>query len=431
MVEMMRVFVIGSGGREHALCWKLKQSPEVQELYAAPGNGGMAGIATCVPISLENIQELAEFAQSLQMDLTVVGPELPLTLGIVDEFIKRGLPIFGPKAVAAELEGSKIFAKQFMLRHQIPTPGADFCESEDELASAVKRRTFPFVLKADGLAAGKGVLIIQNRDDLDAALRMFFRDKRFGRAGTKVLVEDFLQGEEVSFMVLADGTRALPLASAKDYKRAGDGDSGPNTGGMGSHSPAVVLNKEDSQRIHTEIIQPTLAGMAEEGREYRGVLYAGLMLTADGPKVLEYNCRFGDPETQAILPRLDMDLLPLLLQSARGKFAVSKLEWKKEAVACVVLAARGYPDDYARGFGIEGLEEASQIEGVMVFHAGTALKDGTVVTSGGRVLGVCGKGATLAQAISRAYVGAREIRYENKYHRTDIGQTVLKRMHHA
>jgi len=427
----MRVFVIGSGGREHALCWKLKQSPDVQEIFAAPGNGGIAEVATCVPISQENIQELAEFAQSLQMDLTVVGPELPLTLGIVDEFIKRGLPIFGPKAVAAELEGSKIFAKQFMLRHHIPTPAADICESETELLTATQRRKFPYVLKADGLAAGKGVLIIQGRNDLDAALRMFFRDKRFGRAGTKVLVEDFLQGEEVSFMVLADGTRALPLASAKDYKRVGDGDSGPNTGGMGSHSPAVVLNKGESQRVLTEIIQPTLTALAEEGREYRGVLYAGLMLTADGPKVLEYNCRFGDPETQAILPRLDMDLLPLLLQSARGKFSVSKLEWKKEAVACVVLAAQGYPDDYAKGLEIKGLEEASRIEGVIVFHAGTSRKEGAVFTSGGRVLGVCGKGATLAQAVSRAYGGAREIRYENKYHRTDIGQLVLKRMHHA
>jgi phosphoribosylamine--glycine ligase len=427
----MRVLVIGSGGREHALSWKLKQSPEIEELYAAPGNGGIAEIATCVPISPENIQELGEFAQSLQVDLTVVGPELPLTMGITDEFIKRGLQVFGPKGVAAELEGSKVFAKQFMLRNGIPTPPCDICESEGDLLAAVKKRKFPYVLKADGLAAGKGVLIVKSDDDLDRGAQAFFKDKKFGRAGAKVLVEEFLEGEEVSFMVLSDGTHFLPLASAKDYKRLGEGDTGPNTGGMGSHSPAVILNKEDSARIFTEIIQPTITALANEGREYRGVLYAGLMLTPDGPKVLEYNCRFGDPETQVILPRLEGDLLPLLLQSARGKFTTPKLEWKKEAVACVVLASQGYPDSYQKGFPVSGLSEAAQVEGITLFHAGTRLENGALNTCGGRVLGVCGKGQTLAQAISRAYLAVKDIRFENKYYRGDIGQSVLKRMHYA
>ena len=427
----MRVLVIGSGGREHALSWKLKQSPDVEEIYAAPGNGGIAGIATCVPISPDSIQELVEFAQSLQMDLTVVGPELPLTMGIVDEFTKRGLLVFGPKGVAAELEGSKVFAKQFMQRNGIPAPSCDICESEEELLAAVKKRRFPCVLKADGLAAGKGVLIVKNGDDLDKGVQAFFRDKKFGRAGAKVLVEEFLEGEEVSFMVLSDGTRFLPLASAKDYKRLGEGDTGPNTGGMGSHSPAVVLNKEDSTRIFTEIIQPTITALANEGREYRGLLYAGLMLTADGPRVLEYNCRFGDPETQTVLPRLEGDLLPLLVQAARGRFTTPKLEWKKEAVACVVLASHGYPDSYQKGFPIAGLSEAAQVEGITLFHAGTRLEGGAVNTCGGRVLGVCGKGQTLAQAVSRAYLAVKDIQFENKYYRGDIGQSVLKRMHYA
>ena len=427
----MRVLVIGSGGREHALCWKLKQSPDIEELYCAPGNGGIEEIASCVPISPENVLELAEFAHSLQMDLTVVGPELPLTMGIVDEFIKRGLPIFGPKSVAAELEGSKVFAKQFMIRNNIPTPPCDICESEEELAAVCAKKKFPYVLKADGLAAGKGVLIIKTPEDLEKGIQAFFKDKKFGRAGNKVLVEEFLEGEEVSFMVLADGTRFLPLASAKDYKRLGDGDTGPNTGGMGSHSPAVILNKEDSAKILTEVIQPTLTAMAKEGREYRGVLYAGVMLTEEGPKVLEYNCRFGDPETQTILPRLEGDLVPLLLQSAKGKFTIPKIEWKKEAVACVVLASQGYPESYQKGFPVTGLDAALQIEGATVFHAGTKAEDGIILTNGGRVLNVCGKGATLAQAISRAYLAAKDIQYENKVYRGDIGQSVLKRMHYA
>jgi phosphoribosylamine--glycine ligase len=427
----MRVLVIGSGGREHALCWKLKQSPEIEELYCAPGNGGIAEIATCVPIAPEDIHELAEFAGGLSMDLTVVGPELPLTLGIVDEFTKRGLAIFGPNRLAAELEGSKVFSKQFMLRNGIPTPEADFCESEDEARAAAKKRGYPVVLKADGLAAGKGVVIVRDADDLEKALQGFFRDRKFGNAASKVLVEECLEGEEVSFMVLSDGTRALPLASAKDYKRLGEGDTGPNTGGMGSHSPAVILDKETSHKVLTEVIAPTVAGMAKEGREYRGVLYAGLMLTEKGPRVLEFNCRFGDPETQAVLPRMDSDLLPLLLQSARGRFTAPKIEWKKEAVACVVLASGGYPESYPKGLPVEGLAAAGAVEGVTVFHAGTKLENDAIVTSGGRVFNVCGRGQTLAQALSRAYLAAKDITFEGKVYRNDIGQSVLKRMHYA
>jgi phosphoribosylamine--glycine ligase len=427
----MRVLVIGSGGREHALCWKLKQSPDIEELYCAPGNGGIAEIATCVPIAPEDTHELAEFAGGLSMDLTVVGPELPLTLGIVDEFNKRGLTIFGPNRLGAELEGSKVFSKQFMLRNGIPTPEADLCESEDEARAACAKRGLPVVLKADGLAAGKGVVIVKTEEDLEKALQGFFRDRKFGNAASKVLVEECLEGEEVSFMVLSDGTRYLPLASAKDYKRLGEGDTGPNTGGMGSHSPAVILDKETSHKVLTDVIVPTVAAMAKEGREYRGVLYAGLMLTEKGPMVLEFNCRFGDPETQAILPRMESDLLPLLLQSARGKFTTPKIEWKKEAVACVVIAAGGYPESYAKGLPVEGLEAAGGVEGVTVFHAGTKHEDGRIVTSGGRVFNVCGRGATLAQALSRAYLAVKDITFDGKVYRNDIGQSVLKRMHYA
>jgi phosphoribosylamine--glycine ligase len=427
----MRVLVIGSGGREHALCWKLKQSPEIEELYCAPGNGGIAEVASCVPIAPEDTHELAEFAAGLSMDLTVVGPELPLTLGIVDEFNKRGLTIFGPNRLGAELEGSKVFSKQFMLRNGIPTPGADLCESEDEARAACKKRGFPVVLKADGLAAGKGVAILKNGEDMEQALQGFFRDRKFGNAASKVLVEECVEGEEVSFMVLVDGARILPLASAKDYKRLGEGDTGPNTGGMGAHSPAVILDKETSHKVMTEVIAPAVAGMAREGREYRGVLYAGLMLTEQGLKVLEFNCRFGDPETQAILPRMETDLLPLLLQSARGKFTTPKIEWKKEAVACVVVASGGYPESYAKGLPVEGLEAAGGVEGVTVFHSGTKQEDGRLVTSGGRVFNVCARGATLAQALSRAYLAVKDINFENREYRNDIGQSVLKRMHYA
>lgn len=427
----MRILVIGSGGREYALCHKLKESPEVKEIFCAPGNGGISKIATCVPIPQDDVAELGDFAQKIMVDLTIVGPELPLMLGIVDEFQKRGLNIFGPSRLASEIEGSKVFAKQFMESNNIPTPKAEILNSEEEFKNIVSKKDFPYVLKADGLAQGKGVFIIKNKNDLDKAYKIFYKDKKFGNAASRVLFEEYLEGEEVSFMVISDGSFAIPLASSKDYKRLGENDTGPNTGGMGSHSPAVVLDKDTSKTIMTKIMLPAISGLANEGREYRGVLYAGLMLTKKGPYVLEFNARFGDPETQSVVLRMENDLLPILYQSARGKLQIQRIEWKKEATACVVLASKGYPESYEKGFLISGIEEANNIEGVTVIHCGTILKDGVFYTNGGRVLNVCGSGQTLAQALGRAYLGVKAISFENKYYRSDIGQNVLKKMHYA
>ncbi|HUP45100.1 MAG TPA: phosphoribosylamine--glycine ligase, partial [Thermoanaerobaculia bacterium] len=300
----MRVLVIGQGGREHALCWKLKQSPSVKEIYAAPGNAGIASVADCVPIGVADIIELADFAEKLKIDLTVVGPELPLTLGIVDEFQKRDLAIFGPTRRAAEIEASKVYSKEFMRKYNIPTAEATACQSVDEARAALKKSKFPAVIKIDGLAAGKGVVVVHSKKEADEYLRVVFEEKRFGNAASRILIEEFLEGEEVSFMVITDGKRSVPLAPAKDYKKAFDGDQGPNTGGMGAHSPSVVLNGETAAEVMKKIMIPTLQGMEAEGRTYSGVLYAGLILTAKGPKVLEYNCRFGDPETQVQMLRL-------------------------------------------------------------------------------------------------------------------------------
>ncbi len=427
----MRVFVVGSGGRECALCLKLKSSPEVKEIFCAPGNGGISKIATCVPIPQEDIQELGDFAQKLQIDLTVVGPELPLMLGIVDEFQKRGLNIFGPSRLAAEIEGSKVFSKQFMERNNIPTAKAEIINSEAEFKEIVSKKNFPYVLKADGLAQGKGVFVVKSKEDLEEAHKSFYLDKRFGNAASRILIEEYLEGEEVSFMVISDGKVALPLASSKDYKRLGENDTGPNTGGMGSHSPAVILDKDNSKKIMTDIMLPAISGLANEGREYKGVLYAGIILTQKGPYVLEFNARFGDPETQSVLLRMEDDLFPILYQASKGKLQIQRIEWKKEATACIVLASKGYPENYEKGFPIKGIEEAENVEGVTVIHAGTILKDGIFHTNGGRVLNVCGNGQTLAQAIGRAYLGVKAINFENKYYRSDIGQNVLKKMHYA
>ena len=423
----MRVLVIGSGGREHALCWKLKQSPEIEELYCAPGNGGIAEVASCVPIAPEDTHELAEFAAGLSMDLTVVGPELPLTLGIVDEFNKRGLTIFGPNRLGAELEGSKVFSKQFMLRNGIPTPGADLCESEDEARAACKKRGFPVVLKADGLAAGKGVAILKNGEDMEQALQGFFRDRKFGNAASKVLVEECVEGEEVSFMVLVDGARILPLASAKDYKRLGEGDTGPNTGGMGAYSPAPVIDATLWTVINRDILSRFVAGCRQDGLDYRGVIYAGVMVTAEGPKLLEFNVRFGDPETQAVLMRLDSDLAEALIATADGQLEQVQLSWSADPAVCVVMASGGYPGPYVKGKVISGLAEAAAA-GATVFHAGTARdREGRLVTHGGRVLGVTARGPTIREAVDRAYAAVRCISWEGACFRTDIAYRSLER----
>jgi phosphoribosylamine--glycine ligase len=417
----LRVLVVGGGAREHALAWKLSRAAGVDELYAAPGNPGMAGMATCVPIAADATVELAEFAASLHIDLTVVGPELPLVLGIADEFARRGLLLFGPSRAAAEVEGSKVFTKDFCLRHGIPTPRARVVRSRDEGAAAVKELKVPVVFKADGLAAGKGVQVCRRKDEVDAALARYFEERTFGAAGDKVLVEECLEGEEISFMVLTDGASVLPLASARDYKRLGDGDEGPNTGGMGSVSP-VPMESGLATNILRSIVHPTVAGLAAEGRPYRGVLYAGVMVTKKGPQLLEYNCRFGDPETQVVIPRLEGDLLPLLRAATLGELGALRANWKREAAVCVVVAADGYPGTPRRGDAITGLGEALARPGVLLFHAGTALQDGQLVTAGGRVLSVVGRGATLDEAAQTAYSGVGRVQFDGMQYRRDIGK---------
>ena len=421
----MRVLVVGQGAREHALCWKLKQSPLVREIYAAPGNAGISQIADCVNIGVADIIELADFADKLKIDLTIVGPELPLTLGIVDEFQKRDLAVFGPTRLAAELEGSKVFSKEFMRKYNIPTANAFVCSSLDESKAALKQVGYPAVLKVDGLAAGKGVVIVESAGEADEYLRMVFDEKKFGNAANRILVEEFLTGEEVSFMVISDGKKSLPLAPAKDYKKAFDGDEGPNTGGMGAHSPAVVLSGETAAEIMKSIILPTIAGMAAEGRPYTGVLYAGLMLTPNGPKVLEYNCRFGDPETQVQMLRLDDDLAEICLKVARGNLGDTKsLNWKKEAAVCVVMSVKGYPDDFPKGQ--EVAFDPIDDDAVVVFYAGVVKRGGQLVNQAGRVVSVCARAATLSEALAKAYEAAPKVRYEGAYYRRDIGYRVLE-----
>lgn len=423
----MKVLVVGGGGREHAICWKLKQSPMLDELYCAPGNPGIGEIADLVPIAADEIQKLRDFAIEMKIDLTVVGPELPLALGIVDEFEEKDLSIFGPSRQAAVLESSKVYSKEFMKRHGIPTAEFEVVHDLAEAREAAERIGLPLVMKADGLAAGKGVLIVRDREDLEQAFETFFAARRFGSAGDRVVIEQCLEGEEVSVIGLCDGKRLLPLASSKDYKRIGEDDTGPNTGGMGAHSPSVVLTKEEGARVLEEVMRPTLSGMIRDDRPFSGILYAGLMLTADGPQVLEYNVRLGDPEAQPLLMRLEDDLLPVLAAGAAGRFETQRLHFRNEATACIVLASRGYPGTPAKGDPITGIEAAAAMESVEVFHAGTKLENGRLIASGGRVLNVCGSGANLQEALKRAYAAAAQIRWSNKIFRPDIGRRVIRR----
>ncbi|HWW61494.1 MAG TPA: phosphoribosylamine--glycine ligase [Thermoanaerobaculia bacterium] len=421
----MRVLVVGQGAREHAICWKLKQSPLVRELYAAPGNAGIATVADCVQIGVADIIELADFAEKLKMDLTIVGPELPLTLGIVDEFQKRGLPIFGPTRLAAELEGSKVFSKEFMKKYGIPTAEATSCGSIDEARAALKSTKYPAVIKVDGLAAGKGVVIVNAKSEAEEYLRLVFEEKKFGNAANRILVEEFLTGEEVSFMAITDGKKSVPLAPTKDYKKAFDGETGPNTGGMGAHSPAVVLSGEAAAEVMKSIILPTIAGMATEGRPYSGVLYAGLMLTPKGPKVLEYNCRFGDPETQVQMLRLEDDLADLCLRVARGNLGdAPRLSWRKEAAACVVIAVEGYPDEFAKGqeVSFDDVDDDS----IAIFNAGVVKRGGKLINQAGRVASVCARATTLSEALAKAYDAAPKVRFDGARYRKDIGYRVLE-----
>ncbi|MDH3253371.1 MAG: phosphoribosylamine--glycine ligase [Acidobacteriota bacterium] len=424
----MRVLVVGSGGREHALCWKLRQSPLLDELYCAPGNPGIAEVADVVSIQAEEIKKLADFAVDLKVDLTIVGPELPLTLGLADEFRSRELGVFGPRKQAAELEGSKVFAKEFMQRHGIPTADSVVVHERREAEKAARKFGFPVVLKADGLAAGKGVLIPQDKRELAEALDAFFVERRFGASGDRIIVERHLVGEEVSLIALSDGRRLLPLATSKDYKRLLDNDCGPNTGGMGSHSPSGVLSGRHAGDIMERVMRPVVSGMAEENRPFEGFLYAGLILTEDGPQVLEFNVRLGDPEAQSILLRLEDDLLPVLAEGAAGFFETERIRFRKEAAVCLVLAAAGYPDNPVKGDPIQTLATAPEVDGVEIFHAGTALDGGQVITAGGRVLNVCATGLNLREALRKAYLAAGEIRWPGAVLRSDVGRRVLTMM---
>ena len=419
----MKILVVGGGGREHALIWKIRQHPEVEEVFCAPGNPGIAALADCLPIDPTNLVELADFAEKMRIDLTVVGPELPLTMGIVDEFLKRGLRIFGPSSAAAEIEGSKAFAKEFLARHDIPTAAFQTFTSAREARSYLKSRdvSYPVVLKVDGLAAGKGVLVAADRNAAGAFATDVLEGHTHGSAGDRLVIEEFLQGVEASFFALSDGERVVPLVACQDYKQLGDGDTGPNTGGMGTVSPPAIMDREMFARTLKEIILPTVSGMDAEGRTYRGVLYAGLMITDEGPKVLEFNARFGDPETQAMMPRLQSDLVGPMLASAEGRLQDVKLDWRREACACVVLASGGYPGSYEKGLPITGLDRVEALGSVHVFHAGTRREGEQILTQGGRVMGVTALGADLPAALERAYEAVDLIQFQGKTFRRDIG----------
>ena len=422
----MNVLVIGSGGREHALAWKVRQSPRVKRVFCAPGNAGIAAVADLVPHAADDIAALAAFALNQRIDLTIVGPEVPLTLGIVDEFHRHGLRIFGPSREAAQLEGSKAFSKDLFRRYGIPTGFFSTFTDPDEASRYVHEVGAPIVVKTDGLAAGKGVLICQTIQEAEEAINEIMRTRIFGAAGERIVIEEFLEGEEVSFMALTDGRAVLPLATSQDHKRAYDGETGPNTGGMGAYSPAPVVTPGLEERILHEIMQPTVKALRDAKIDFHGVLYAGLMLTAGGPKILEYNARFGDPECQALVMRLKSDLVDLLEACIDGTLAEQDVEWDERAAACVVLAAAGYPGNYERGKVIRGLDRLNGWENGMVFHAGTTRRDHDIVTNGGRVLGVTGLGATVRDAVGEAYWAVEQIHWEGVQYRRDIGHRALE-----
>ncbi len=419
----MKILVVGSGGREHALAWKIKQSPLCDELFCAPGNPGTAALGTNVPLADTDLKGLAGFAEKEGIGLTVVGPEAPLSLGIVDEFEARGLRAFGPRKKAAELEGSKIFAKQFMERHKIPTGRFRIADGHDQALRIIHSGELglPLVVKADGLAGGKGVVVCQSPRRAEDTVAEMMVQKKFGAAGKRVLIEEHLRGREVSFIVVSDGARVQVLANAMDHKAVYDGDKGPNTGGMGAVSPSPFMTEELYGTVMESIVFPTVTCMIEEGRTFRGVLYCGLMLTTDGPKVLEYNCRFGDPETQPQMLRLESDLVELLQASVDGDVLRSEVRWSRKPSACVVLASGGYPQRFDKGKIINGLADAAAVPGVVVFHAGTASEDGTVLTNGGRVLDVCASDATLEGAMKKIYEAVGKIYFEAMHFRRDIG----------
>lgn len=417
----MKVLVIGGGGREHTLVWKIAQSPKVSEVFCAPGNPGMKNLAQTVNISIDDLKALADFAEKNKIDLTVVGPEAPLVEGIVDEFEKRGLKIFGPTKAAAQIEGSKVFSKNLMEKYQIPTGKYQIFEKPEDALDYINSADVPLVIKAEGLAAGKGVIVAQDRDTAKTAVKSIMIDKTFGKSGNRIIIEEYLQGPEVTVLAFCDGKVAVPMVSSRDHKRVYDGDQGPNTGGMGAVSPAPAYSSEIAQVVEKTIIQKTVDAMAQEGIPFKGVLYTGLMLTEEGPKVLEYNCRFGDPEAQVVIPRLKTDLVEIILAIIDGNLADVKIEWEQETAVCVVMASGGYPGHYETGKIITGIDDAIK-SGALVFHAGTAIKDDNIVTAGGRVLGITAFGIDIQNARQKAYEAVSKIHFDGMHYRKDIGK---------
>ena len=427
----MRVLVVGSGGREHALVWKIAQSKLADKIFCAPGNGGIAQAGECLDIKADNISALLDFAKKEKIDLTVVGTEAPLALGIVDEFNNYKLRIFGPDKSASRLEASKVFAKELMAKYNVPTADFKIFDHADEAHKYIEKKNAPCVVKADGLAQGKGVIVAKTIDEAKQAVTSIMQEKIFGEAGNKVIIEDCLEGQEASIVVITDSKKVLPLAAAQDHKRIFDHDSGPNTGGMGAYSPAPVVTQELFNEISEKIINRTIDGLIKEGINYTGILYAGIMLTKDGPKALEFNVRFGDPETQAVLPRLKSDLLEVMLTASEGKLSRFKtLKWDSRACVCVVCASQGYPGEYDKGKEISGLDEAAKLEDVVVFHAGTKkqMKEGgwQILTNGGRVLGVTGLGNTIKDAVEITYQAVEKINFQGMHYRRDIGHMAIK-----
>lgn len=424
-MALKNVLIIGAGGREHALAWKVRQSPRVGRIYCAPGNAGIAALAERVDLSPDDVGGLARFADEHAIDMTIVGPELPLTLGIADEFQRRRLPIFGPSKQAAQLEGSKVFTKELLRKFNIPTGFFGSFSDPDEARRYIAEVGPPIVVKADGLAAGKGVVICTTQKEAEDAVDEIMRTRIFGDAGERVVIEELLEGEEVSFIALTDGSCVRPLASSQDHKRIFDGDRGPNTGGMGAYSPAPVVTAALHTQIMSDVMEPVLRALQQSNIDFRGVLYAGIMVTATGPKVLEFNVRFGDPECQPLMLRLRSDLVDLVEACIEGRLADVPIEWDERAAACVVLTAGGYPGRFDKGQPIYGLDQAAKHRDCVVFHGGTESRDGTIVTNGGRVLGVTALGSTIAAAIEAAYETVGEIRWEGMHFRRDIGHRAL------
>ncbi len=422
----MKVLVVGGGGREHALCWKISQSPIVKALFCAPGNIGISKHATCADIKVTDIDSMVRFAKAEEIDLTIVGPEIPLSLGIVDRFQEENLNIFGPNKAAAEIESSKVYSKNLMKKYDIPTAFFSTFYDYEEAVNWVKEVKPPLVIKADGLAAGKGVIICHTEDEAVDVLDDIMKSKIFGDSGNQVVIEEFLQGEEVSFIAFTDGENIIPLESSQDHKALLDGDKGPNTGGMGAYSPAPIITPELHETIMNQVMIPTVRALKQEGREYKGILYAGLMIDGTDIKVLEYNCRFGDPEAQPLLMRMRSDIVPLMNTISKGGVAQGDIQWYDRASVCVVLASKGYPGDYKKGFQIDRIDDVNNMDGVLVFHSGTSKDDSNIVANGGRVLGVTALGDSIPDAISAVYKAVNHIDCESLYFRTDIGKKALK-----